>query len=175
MGWRESSSRVTWDRGLEERLAAFYERDALSLARFAYVVSGDHGLAEDLVHEAFLRVLARFRQGLQTDALHLYLRTTVINLYKSFLRKKVYERRYVRHVTATAASAPGEMADYLHDALLRLPLRQRSAIFFRYYEDLTYLDVAHVLGCSESAAKSLVARGLRSLEREPRERVEGRE
>jgi RNA polymerase sigma factor (sigma-70 family) len=53
--------------------------------------------------------------------------------------------------------------DELWRALLRLPVRQRSALFFRYYEDLSEAAAADALGCSVSALKSLVNRGLKEL------------
>ena len=53
--------------------------------------------------------------------------------------------------------------DELWRALLTLPVRQRSALFFRYYEDLSEVQAADALGCSVSALKALVNRGLKEL------------
>jgi DNA-directed RNA polymerase specialized sigma24 family protein len=36
-------------------------------------------------------------------------------------------------------------------------------VVLRYYEDLSEREVAATLGCSPSAAKSLIARGMQSL------------
>jgi RNA polymerase sigma factor (sigma-70 family) len=47
--------------------------------------------------------------------------------------------------------------------VLALPPRQRAAVVLRFYEDLSERETADALGCSASAAKSLVARAMRAL------------
>jgi DNA-directed RNA polymerase specialized sigma24 family protein len=47
--------------------------------------------------------------------------------------------------------------------LLDLPIRQRTALYLRYYDDLSEAQAAEVMGCSVSAVKSLVNRGLNGL------------
>lgn len=47
--------------------------------------------------------------------------------------------------------------------LLRLPSRQRVAIFLRYYNDMSDQQIADTLGCSRGAAKALCIRGLSKL------------
>lgn len=59
----------------------------------------------------------------------------------------------------------------LLDALRTLPARQRAALWLRYCDDLTIVDVARILGCSETAAKQLLLRGRDSL----RQRLQSRE
>ena len=48
-------------------------------------------------------------------------------------------------------------------ALAGLVGRQRAAIYLRYYEDLEYADVAHVMGVPAVTARSLVHRGLKKV------------
>jgi len=48
-------------------------------------------------------------------------------------------------------------------ALRLLPSRQRSALWLRYVDDLAVLDVARIMGCSETAAKQLLLRGRDAL------------
>lgn len=59
--------------------------------------------------------------------------------------------------------------DEMWRALLSLPLRQRTALFLRYYQDLSEVQAAEALQCSVGAIKSLVNRGLNEL----RQRYEG--
>jgi RNA polymerase sigma factor (sigma-70 family) len=47
--------------------------------------------------------------------------------------------------------------------LATLPRRQRTALVLRFYEDLSYQEIAETLGCTAGAARSYVSRGLSTL------------
>jgi RNA polymerase sigma-70 factor (sigma-E family) len=150
------------------RLGELYRAHAPAAARLAYLLTGDRALAEDLVHEAFVRMYGRFRDLRSPDAFPAYLRTTVVNLARSHFRRKKVERAYVEREgreAAGAAPGPGGRQE-MWDALQRLSQRQRAAIVLRYYEDLTEAQTADVLRCPVGTVKSLVSRGLDELRKE---------
>lgn len=43
------------------------------------------------------------------------------------------------------------------------PQRQRAAVVLRFYEDMSYAQIAEILQCSEGTARSQVHRALASL------------
>jgi RNA polymerase sigma-70 factor (sigma-E family) len=53
--------------------------------------------------------------------------------------------------------------DYLLRALAALPPRQRAVLVLRYFDDLSEVETAGVLGCSLGTVKSQAARGLARL------------
>ena len=53
-------------------------------------------------------------------------------------------------------------------AALGLPARQRAAIVFRYYEDLSETQIGRARGCAPATVRSLVSRRLRTLRQNPR-------
>jgi len=57
----------------------------------------------------------------------------------------------------------GELEEKIQQALAGLPENQRLAILLCRQEDLSYEDIAHVLGSSVSATKSLIHRGRETL------------
>jgi RNA polymerase sigma-70 factor (ECF subfamily) len=57
----------------------------------------------------------------------------------------------------------GELAGKIEEALADLPENQRSAILLCRQEDLSYEEIADILGCSVSATKSLIHRGRETL------------
>ncbi len=57
----------------------------------------------------------------------------------------------------------GELDAKIGEALAGLPDNQRLAIVLCRQEDLSYEDIAKVLGCSVSATKSLIHRGRETL------------
>lgn len=149
------------------RLAELYERHVGRAVGLARVLTGDPDLAEDLAHEAFLRVAGRFGHLRGEGAFEAYLRRTVVNLCRARFRRLRVERAWLRRQPTTE----GEVApvydpdhrDAVWRALGHLPYRQRAAIVLRYYEDLSVAGTADVLGCSTRAASSLLARALSTL------------
>jgi RNA polymerase sigma-70 factor (sigma-E family) len=146
------------------RLGELYEAHAADAARLAYLLTGDRALAEDLVHEAFVKLFGRFRDLRHPEAFRSYLRTTVVNLARSHHRHRRVERAYLEREgrLPEAAVDPGRARD-LWESLQRLRPRQRAAIVLRFYEDLTETQTADVLGCAVGTVKSLVSRGLEQL------------
>jgi DNA-directed RNA polymerase specialized sigma subunit len=51
--------------------------------------------------------------------------------------------------------------------LARLPLRQRTCLVLRYYEDLSDKEIADLLHCGVAAVRSNISRALASLRIEP--------
>lgn len=137
------------------------------LARFAYRLCGDPGLAEDIVAEAYARVWPHWRRG-RVEVLLPYLMRTVAN--------EAYERHRRRRLEITRqplADALGDSAggfeqrveehDALWTALERLPLQQRVVLVLRIVEDLSEDQTATMLGVPPGTVKSRLSRALTGL------------
>jgi RNA polymerase sigma factor (sigma-70 family) len=146
-------------------LGELYLRHAPQALRLAYLLTGDPRLSEDLVQDAFVRLAGRMLHLRSPDGFHAYLRITVVNLVRSYRRRKSVEATYLERRTASIAVDPPDLSDRveLRSALMALPLRQRTAIVLRYYEDLSDAQTAEVMRCRRAAVKSLVARGMVTL------------
>lgn len=148
-------------------LGALYASHAPGAVRLARGITGDRMLAEDLVQEAFARLATRFPDLRDPAAFGAYLRTTVTNLARSHFRRLSLERTYLEREAGTQMTTPDpESHSEVWDAVLRLPPRQRAAIALRYYEDLSVVQVADVLGCPAGTVKSLSSRGIAQLRRD---------
>ena len=148
--------------------ATLYAAHNRELVRFAYLLTGDAGLAEDLVADVFAQVLRRWGSTTIDDP-QAYLRRAVVNRFNSGLRRRYLVRR-VQH-TADGSDrgvvhADERLAerDAMFQALDRLPEGQRSVVVLRYYEDLSVTETAQVLGVSEGTVKSQTSRALERLE-----------
>jgi len=154
-------------------LEELYLRQAPGAVRLAFLLTRDPGIAEDVVHEAFIRVAGRFGHLRSAASFDAYLRRTVVNLCMTHHRKRrvavaYLERERARIGRAEVGTAPDiETRSELREALAQLPERQRAAVVLRFYLDQTEEQTAATLGCSVVAARSLVHRAMQTL----RERI----
>ena len=135
---------------------AVYSAAYRDLLRVAFVLTGSAATAEDVVHDVFAKVGPRIDTLIEPAA---YLRVAVVNRCRSLHRRTV------------AAPTPGRPPDALmdvglvelRDALIALPVRQRTAIVLRYLCDLPEEEIATNLKCRRSTVRTLVRRGLAEL------------
>ena len=141
-----------------------------ALLRTAYLVVGDHQLAQDLLQEALVKAYVawpRLRDSTKAEA---YVRRTIVTTAISWRRRRSFHERPVDVLPdAGAVAGAGDETDLLatHDdvwqQVLGLPPRQRAALVLRYYEDLSEADTAEALGCSVGTVKSQVSEALGKL------------
>ncbi len=143
-------------------LDALYREQALPMTRLAFAIVGSNVIAEELVQDAFVR-LGRQPAGRVREPVP-YLRTTVVNLSRNWVRRQVVARRTpVRPHTASLGEPD---VDATWAAVCRLPVKYRTVLALRYYEDLPDDEIADVLGVRRSTVRSLVHRGLELLRKE---------
>ncbi len=146
-------------------LEELYRMHVREARRVAHLSVGDATLAEDIVQEAFVRVLGRFGDIRKPSAFKTYLLRTVLSLCKNHFRRRAIER-HKQPEPRPVVGVPIERDHDLLDALRRLPCRQRAAVVLRYCEDLSENDTAEILQTSTKAVQSLVSRGLVALRKE---------
>ena len=156
--------------GTNAAIESLYREHVPGARRLGYLLTGNRELAEDLVHDAFIRVAGRLRQIREPEAFGAYLRRAVVNAVRSHYRRKAVADRYVARTGSMAAhdvyrDPDTELRDVLWDALRTLPERQREAIVCRFYLDMSERDTATVLACPPGTVKSSVSRGLDALRR----------
>lgn len=155
-------------RGSYDRLSALYASHATGAIRLAYSLTGHPEIARDIANEAFVRIASRLLPLRAPEEFSAYLYRTVVNLARSHGRRRRRERTRQHLFQRETVSEMPDLAtrEALWRALLILPIRQRTAIFLRYYEDLSESEAAGVLNCSVSAVKSLTFRALEALRKE---------
>jgi RNA polymerase sigma factor (sigma-70 family) len=153
---------------LEKRLADLYCSHAGGAIRLAYLLTGDREAAEDLCQEAFARLRGKLGALRDPERASGYLFRTVVNLSRGRGRRLQRDRRLAHKLPDAAEAHVPDLAarDELSRALMRLPLRQRTAIFLHFYEDLTEAQAADVLNCTVNAVRSLTYTAMESLRSE---------
>lgn len=132
------------------------------MLRYAYLVSGSKGAAEDLVHDAFLRMWSVVDR-LDEAGLVAYARRTILNLQRSSLRRLRLRTRLDRYSVESVAEGPSTARSDVLRALSSLSAGQRACLALRFYEDLSTAQIAETLQTSEGAVKKLIRRGLDKL------------
>lgn len=134
------------------------------LYRTAYLMVGDHGLAEDLVQTALTNTFASWHRVREPAAAAAYARTAVVRSATSLFRTRARRpERVTGEIPETPYSPDHSTRPALLDALRQLPPRQRAVVVLRYYEDLSVAQAAQALGCSEGTVKSQTSEALGKL------------
>jgi RNA polymerase sigma-70 factor (sigma-E family) len=145
----------------------FVRESSPSLARLAFLLTGDRQLGEDLVQTALSKVLPHWNRIVADGDPGPYVRTVMVRTAIGWRR-----RRWNGETPATTLPEPTAACDFaaaldtregLRAALATLPVRQRAVIVLRFYEDRSEAEVAQLLGCSVGTVKSQSAKALTKL------------
>jgi RNA polymerase sigma factor (sigma-70 family) len=128
-----------------DELEALYRSRFEIFARVAASVTGDPDQARDVVQEGFATAV-RQRQAFRGDgSLEAWVWRIVFNIALSDARRIA---RVIDDGGVYASNGHPEEDAELRAVLARLPERQRTAVFLRYYADLDYAAIATALGIS---------------------------
>jgi RNA polymerase sigma-70 factor (ECF subfamily) len=134
----------------------------------------DHALAEDVVHDAFVRAYEQMKSFDQERRFFPWLAAVAKNCLRDIHRRRrgqlLVEMPYDEYNGATADSTveaviESEERDRVRVALAALPASQRNALLLSEVGGMSYAQVAHSIGASESAVKSLIFRARAMLRR----------
>ncbi|MGB3850754.1 MAG: sigma-70 family RNA polymerase sigma factor [Tunicatimonas sp.] len=167
-----------WDgvrHGQQSAFASLYQKYFKVLFRYGMKLSKDRVATEDAIHDLFVD-LWRYHQNLSpTGSIEFYLlRALRRKIHKNtvaekrvrefegpadvFLNKELTkEERWIQ--TEQAA----EFSEKIGQGLAKLPERQRASTLLRFYQRMSYPEIAQALGINEQSARNLIRRSLNSL------------
>lgn len=135
------------------------------LIRIAYGYVKDLQAAEDIVQEVFIKFYHHHNRYEERGELKAFLTKMTVNKSKDFLRSWAYRKIQLQNKFATAGKRSvdelvrkDEQA-MIGDAILELPLKQREVLIHYYFNEMTILEVAHLLAIPESTVKTRLSRG----------------
>ena len=150
--------------GRDEALSHLFEAHYADLVRLGFYLTGSWAVGEELAQEAFVRLWRRWGGLRDRRAALGYLRTTVVNLSRSTVRRRLLELRHQRTVGEEGYdSDPAARMDVAR-ALAALPAGKRACVVLRHLVDLSVEETAAVLGISAGSVKSQTHKALRLLE-----------
>jgi RNA polymerase sigma-70 factor (ECF subfamily) len=154
------------------------DRHRQTVVHFLFRMVQNQAIAEELTQEVFLRVF-RSRESYEASAkFTTWLFRIATNLAFNWLRDEK-AARLRDSLEDDSASTARRLQDAkpnaetilvqrvklndVREAIAKLPAKQRAAVLMHKYEEMEYSQISTVLGCSESAVKSLLFRAYESL------------
>ena len=158
--------------GSSEALRRIYEKYRLYLLRLATALLHDVNIAEDVVHDVFIR----FAQSAETlkinGSLKAYLRTCVVNRVRNQLRAD-HVRSYVELSQAGPLAASQQGSDHwailkeesvrISNALVQVPFEQREVIVLHLHGGMKFREIARLQAVSTKTIQSRYRYGLDKL------------
>ena len=149
----------------EVELREFVSARGPALSRAAYLLTGDHQAAEDLVQETYVVLVRRWQKSGTVDPEAYVRRILYTRFVDGWRRRRLVELPWAAPPDAAGGDEAGTATDRLtvRDALTRLTPKQRAVLVLRFYEDLTEAQAAAVLGISVNTIKSQTRVALQRL------------
>ena len=157
-----------------DRLVLAYEKDAASLVRLARCITGSPDVAEEVVQNVFANVVDRWSDLGDLPWLEAYLRRSVINGSRMYLRRT---KRSKTSATCTPEEFPvpeahGVVDEFeqrcrvrlVREAMHSLSGRQQQCLDGRYLRGLSEGDVAEMLAISVGTVRTHTKRGMARLQ-----------
>lgn len=114
--------------------------------------------AEDLLQEIFIKIYLKFDSFKGNSSLFSWIYRLATNETLSFLRKKKVSKVALDNAQTQAADSFFEYGDKealaLHDSIHALPPKQQTVFNLRYYDELSFKQIAEITSTSENAVKA---------------------
>ncbi len=175
-GLEEADDRAlveAFQRGRHEAFDLLVERHRRTVYQLCFRFVGNHEDAADLAQDVFVRAfkgLAAFK-GASSVRTWLYRVSVNVSLNRVTSRRPAMEpldavERADQHaVDPLEAVAREQRLARVRQAIRRLPPKQRATLVLRVYQDLSYEEIARVLGGTTGAVKANFFHALGSLRR----------
>jgi RNA polymerase sigma-70 factor (ECF subfamily) len=158
------------DRDAFRALYDFYKGRVYSIALFFF--HGDEAAASDVTQQVFLKLMTSIGQFRGDAQFSTWLYRLVVNACTDAARIRKSNAALADRPALEAFAGPGsqeedyaraQMANSVRAAVSALPPKFRIAVLLRYFEDLSYEQMAAALDCSMGTVASRLSRGHKIL------------
>jgi RNA polymerase sigma-70 factor (sigma-E family) len=150
----------------EDEFRQFVAARSSALLRTAYLIVGDWSHAEDVLQTALTKTYLSLRGEREIEAIDAYARRVLINTATNWWRRRWHAERPTSSMPERASADATDRwleREVMWRHVGSLPSRQRAVLVLRFYEDLTEVETARVLGVAVGTVKSQCARALATL------------
>ena len=149
-----------------DAFAGFYERAARPLWAYLARVSGDPGLADDLMQESFVRFLTTDTKTDGEVEARRYLFRIGSNLLKDHWRKRTTSSIEELPEGAFASQAMAAQMDsdaLLGPAMAKMKPKERQMLWLAYAEGYSHREIAEVMGVGATSVRLLLFRARKKM------------
>ena len=179
LDYNQATDAKIWDDFLQGSKAAYlfmYEKYARLLYNYGYKIAQDRQLTEDCLQDLFLTILeTRERLG-QTDSIKFYL---MRSLRRDIVRKLNGQQRFLNgseneidftvefHYEPTwlDSQISREQSETVLRELNQLPARQKEALFLKFFDNLSYDEIAGIMGIETTSAYKVIYKAIAALQK----------
>jgi RNA polymerase sigma factor (sigma-70 family) len=151
------------DAGMDDAFTDFYREAYPGAVRLAWLLTHDHGAAEDVVQDAFVRMRPRLGMVEHRTA---YLRRAIVNGCRDRARSAGRADAGWRRLRVVTEVSSTDKPSELLDAVGHLSHRQRAVVVLRYWADLREEEIAEIVGVRPATVRSITARALARMRKE---------
>ena len=170
--------RALFDRlkaGDEAAFDSLYREFHPALCAFAASIIRDRGAAEDVVQDVFVNLWTKRGDLTTPTTLRAYLYSAVRNRSLNHLRSISSGDAWAESERAAAAAPPASMdsadtqlekrdlKEQVEQALAQLPPRARIAAKLRWYDQMSYAEIAEAMGISVKSVENQLSRSVKAL------------
>lgn len=157
----------------ERLFQLIYEKYRYLMLKVAYDVLKDKQLAEDAVHEAFIKA------AYNTQKIHIYhsvspkrylitiTKNTSIDMYRKrqkLLQNEICLSNIPENTDVEYSDIDKDVDDLLYQSIQRLPDKYRDVLLLKFLYGYTNTEITHILNISEGNVRQRIARGKKKLE-----------
>lgn len=131
-------------------LSDWYKKYNRIMRKKAYYIIGDYHTANDMVNEAFIKIIQNFEKinKLNCHARSYYFVITIRSVCIDYLRKNKIKSKYL---------------DDLSNALLKMSERDKELLTYRYTMEMSSKEISKITGIKESNVNSYIRRAREKL------------
>jgi RNA polymerase sigma-70 factor (ECF subfamily) len=147
------------------------------LYSYAMILSRNHTVAEDLVQETYVRATGAAGRLRLDSNLKIWLFTILRNVWFTQLRRRRVRPQLIEidgdektaNLIVEASRNPHELYvtkvehERVREAIQQLPAKLREVVLLREFEELSYQEIARILGCPVGTVMSRLGRARSTL------------